>query len=354
MTDSRPRPRPQPPLALREFIFSRADGHCQRCGAEITLETYHLAHQRAHTHGGPLHESNAQAWCRRCNLTWGARDAGDSRLIPREWQLAALDKVLSTIRRGGAATVSAAPGAGKTVFAGLVFEALRELGLVDRMVALVPRRSLVDQWKDSLVAHRHIELKPNSAVERRGQSGVVVTYQSLGNPDALETHQREAERSRTLLVLDEVHHVGERPGGIRPAWARNVSRLAGDVEKHDLHVAGILNLSGTLWRSAKDEQISTVLYRTLDDNRLESLVDFTVTVEELVGRGELRPLDLYRLGAQVRLADYQNLEHVVGDLSDLDEQPARAVMGCGSSRGMTFCSFGDVSGGHAARSQVCW
>jgi len=27
--------------------------------------------------------------------------------------------------------------------------------------------------------------------------------------------------------------------------------------------------------------------------------------------------------------------------------------GCGSSTGMTFRSFGDVSGGHAARSQVC-
>ncbi len=29
------------------------------------------------------------------------------------------------------------------------------------------------------------------------------------------------------------------------------------------------------------------------------------------------------------------------------------VDGCGSSTGMTFRSFGDVSGGHAARSQVC-
>ena len=28
-------------------------------------------------------------------------------------------------------------------------------------------------------------------------------------------------------------------------------------------------------------------------------------------------------------------------------------LGCGSSTGMTFRSFGDVSGGHAARSQAC-
>ena len=67
-------------------------------------------------------------------------------------------------------------------------------------------------------------------------------------------------------------------------------------------------------------------YRTLDDNRLESRVDYEVTVEDLVARGELRPIDLYRLDAHVKLADYQSLGHVIGDLSDLDEKPARAAM----------------------------
>ena len=335
------RPRQHPTRAFRELLFDRSGGYCQRegCGKQIDLETFHVAHRRAHTHGGPLHESNAEAWCPRCNYGQGPRDAGDRRVTPREWQLDALESTLSAITRGGAATVSAAPGAGKTVFAGLVFEALRELGVVDRMVVLAPRRTVVGQWVEKLTAQRHVELKAHSATERRGQSGVVVTYQSLANPDALEVHQAQAERARTLLVLDEVHHVGERPRGIQPAWARNVAQLAGNVAAHDLHVAAILNLSGTLWRSAQDERISTVLYRTLDDNRLESLVDFEVTVEELVGRGELRPLDLYRLGAQVRLSDYQNLETVAGHLSDLDEQPARAVMASLSSMAQWRTAF---------------
>jgi superfamily II DNA or RNA helicase len=124
-----------------------------------------------------------------------------------------------------------------------------------------------------------------------------------------------------------------------PAWARNVTELAGDVENNSLHVAGVLNLSGTLWRSDQREKISTVRYRTLDDNRLESLVDFEVTVAELVARGELRPIDLYRLSAHVRLADYQNLEHVEGDLSDLDEKPARAAMASLSAIGSWRSSF---------------
>ena len=333
--------RPRPSRALRERVFARSSGVCQRpdCETAITLETFHVAHLRAHASGGPLHESNLEAWCARCNLTVGARNAGDTRLRPRQWQLDALDRVITTIARTGAATVSAAPGAGKTVFAGLIFEALYEAGLVDRMLVLVPRRGLANQWSDELAAKRHVQLKPHSAIERAGQHGAAVTYQSLGNRDQLETHRLQVERRRTLLVLDEVHHVGDRPDGMLPAWARNVTELAGDVENNSLHVAGVLNLSGTLWRSDQREKISTVRYRTLDDNRLESLVDFEVTVAELVARGELRPIDLYRLSAHVRLADYQNLEHVEGDLSDLDEKPARAAMASLSSIGSWRTSF---------------
>jgi superfamily II DNA or RNA helicase len=332
--------RPKPSPALRALVFSRSGGICQRsnCGRPIAIETFHVAHLRSHAHGGPLHESNLAAWCPPCNLTWGNRDAADRRLVPREWQLDALSGVVDTILRTGAATVSAAPGAGKTVFAGLVFEALREIDAVDRMLAFVPRLGLVTQWADSLAENRHLQLKPGNPIERSGQLGSVVTYQSLNNRDALEAHRAQVAHKRTLLVLDEVHHVGERIGGLLPTWARNIAALAGDVEG-DLNVTGVLNLSGTLWRSAKGERISTVRYRTLDDNRLESRVDYEVTVADLVARGELRPIDLYRLDAHVSLADYQNLEHVVGDLSDLDEKPARAAMSSLSTIGEWRSAF---------------
>jgi superfamily II DNA or RNA helicase len=326
MEDAPMSDRPSP--ALRERVFARSDGQCQRpdCDAAITLETFHVAHLRARAHGGPVHESNLEAWCAPCNLTMGSNDADDRRLAPREWQRAALDGITDTIARSGAATVVAAPGAGKTVFAALVFEALYEAGLVDRMLVFVPRFALVDQWVEALAATRHLQLKPRSAIERDGQHGAVVTYQSLDSRDRVQAHRVQIERRRTLLVLDEVHHVGDRSNGVLPAWARNVGELAGDVEAHNLNVTGVLNLSGTLWRSARGERITTVRYRTIDDNRLESIRDFEVTVGELVGRGELRPIDLYRLGAQVRLADYQTLEHVEGDLADLDEKPTRAAM----------------------------
>ena len=323
--------------ALRERVFARSNGICQcngacgehdgGCTTRITLETFHQSHLRAGSHGGPAHEANLEAWCSRCNLVLGARDARDPRLMPREWQLRELDRVIDAIVRTGGATLSAAPGAGKTVFSSLVFETLRDRGLVERMIVLVPRRGLGKQWADALVSTRQIQLKPHSAIERLGQHGVVVTYQSLANRDVLEAHMMQVRRTPTLLVLDEPHHLGHDPETGHKAWARAVSELAGDVESGDIRVAGILNVSGTLWRSHPRERISTVRYTPPDpDGKITSRVDATVTVEELILAGQLRSVDLYRLDAKVRVADYADLAFVEGNLSDLDERPARAAV----------------------------
>jgi superfamily II DNA or RNA helicase len=311
---------------LREQLFLRSNGECERgCGRTIELDTFHAAHLRAHANGGPEIESNLAAWCTRCNYEQGAADVADTRMPPREWQLEAHDQIVRRIIADGAATVSAAPGSGKTVFAALVFEALYAADVVDRMVVLAPRRTLVNQWVGALLANRHLQLKGNDALERKGQHGVVLTYQALLNPKTVETLRLKARQSRTLLVLDEVHHVGEpADGGAQPAWARSVADFAGTVD-HDLHVA-VLNLSGTLWRSNAGERISTVRYSTLPDGKLESLVDFEVGAERLIMAGQLRALDLYRLGAQVRMSDMTQTEVVDSKIADLDEKPARFVI----------------------------
>lgn len=245
----------------------------------------------------------------------------DTRLQPRAWQWNALEKVVTQIAGTRVATVAAAPGAGKTVFAALVFEALRASDHVDRMVVLAPRRTLVLQWHDSLFRTRHLELRPNGEVERSGQDGVVVTYQSL-SADTVGIHRRLADTSRTLFVLDEVHHVGEPANsGGRPAWARYVAELVGDV-RSEIHVAGVLNLSGTLWRSKTTERISTVRYCKDDDGKLVSDVDFEVTAPELIREGQLRPVDLFRRGASVELVNLAQAQRIVSKIADLDESAA--------------------------------
>jgi len=319
----------RPPRWLRERLFARSKGHCEHCQQPITLETMHVAHLYARVHGGPLIEENVAAWCAPCNLRNGPRDVADHRVLAREWQLEALDVVIDKLRHG-AATVSAAPGAGKTFFAGLVFERLHELDVVDRMVVLVPRRTLVKQWAAALAKDRYLELRPDAAYERphSNQIGVIATYQSLLNREQRQNHREQITQSRTLLVLDEVHHVGEPagPGRLVPAWAQFVRDLAGTVEPPDLHVTAVLNLSGTLWRSAEGERISTVRYTKQPDGKLLSAVDFDVPVELLIARKELRPVDLFRLGARVEMNDYANLKVIDSHIADLDAKPARAAI----------------------------
>ena len=170
--------------AIRERLFAHSAGKCERCGEPITFETFEAAHLRAHSHGGPAIEGNLAAWCVRCNRINGAADVLDPRSPAREWQVEALGVIAPKILATGAATLSAAPAAGKTIFAGLVFDRLAELGFVERMVVLVPRDTLVKQWAGSLERNLHLQLRPGRPYERENQVGAVVTYQSLQNRDA--------------------------------------------------------------------------------------------------------------------------------------------------------------------------
>ena len=183
------------------------------------------------------------------------------------------------------------------------------------------RDPLVQQWHESLLRSRHVELHPGGEVERRGQDGVVVTYQSL-NLNTVGVHAKQAELQRTLFVLDEVHHVGEpTETGIRPAWARHITELIGDVEK-EIHVAGVLNLSGALWRSKRSERISTVRYAQDHEQKLVSDVDFEITAVELIRDGHLRPVDLFRRGATVELVNLSEAQRIVSKIADLDQNAA--------------------------------
>jgi superfamily II DNA or RNA helicase len=318
------KPRRRPSKALRARLYQRSRGVCENAGCDtpIGFDSFQVSHLRSHASGGALVMSNLAAWCAPCNQANGSRDVADTRMTPRAWQSEALAVIVPRIVETGVATVAAAPGAGKTVFAGLVFEELRGRGLVDRMVVLVPRRALADQWRIALRAARHIELLADGIVESARHDGVVTTYQSL-TIDAVDVHQEQAARGRTLLVLDEVHHVGEGADGDRASWARAVAELAGDVGQ--LNVAGVLNLSGTPWRSAHGERISTVRYDKTGDH-LRPQIDYQVSSRDLIAQKQLRPVSLFRLDAEVAISDRSTGERIDGPMCELDTEPARAAL----------------------------
>jgi superfamily II DNA or RNA helicase len=297
-------------------LFRRAGGRCQRCDVPLGVD-WHQAHLVAYSHGGATSLAQMQAWCRDCNLEQGARDAVEGSLLqPREWQAQAMDVVLERLWQTGLVTVHAAPGAGKTFFAGLVFRRLAAAGLVDRMVVVVPNRALLDQWVEALGRLQiHLDWAPRDGfLELDTTVGTVVTYQGLASSADGQIARMRA--GSTLLVLDEVHHVGD-----QKAWGQAVSRIVGSADTAEgMFPGGVLNMTGTLFRSGGAQKIGTVRYERIIDGGIEkfqAMADFSVSASKLIGI-ELRRPDLYSYDGRVELVDVKSETSIVGDIADLE------------------------------------
>ena len=149
---------------------------------------------------------------------------------------------VQAIAAGGASDVhdilaAVTPGGGKSLLPVLAAYALITAGAVARVVRVVPRDSLRLQaeeafadpaWRAALGHALRVRAAENAADPCRGLPGYVTTYQGVAAAPAL--HLAEAQRHRTLLVLDEVHHLpalGDAAGGLASeakdaaaAWSR--------------------------------------------------------------------------------------------------------------------------------------
>jgi superfamily II DNA or RNA helicase len=106
------------------------------------------------------------------------------------------------------------PGGGKSLLPVIAAATLMRAGLVDRVCWVVPRDSLRLQaeeafadpaWRTTLNHALSVRAADNSADPSRGLAGYVTTYQGVAAAPGL--HLAEFRRHRTLLVVDEVHHL---------------------------------------------------------------------------------------------------------------------------------------------------
>lgn len=126
----------------------------------------------------------------------------------RAWQHEALERYFATEPRDFLA--AATPGAGKTTFALRLAAELMARRTIDRITVVAPTEHLKRQWAEA--AHRAgIRLNPafrnNHGTGGRQFHGVVVTYAQVAMAPA--HHRAHTENSRTLVILDEVHHGGD-------------------------------------------------------------------------------------------------------------------------------------------------
>src|SRR5919202_2080194 len=106
------------------------------------------------------------------------------------------------------------PGGGKSLLPVIAAARLIAAGVVDRLCWIVPRDSLRLQaeeafadpfWRGALGHGLSVRAADNEPDPSRGLAGYITTYQAVAA--APELHLAEIRRRRTLLVVDEVHHL---------------------------------------------------------------------------------------------------------------------------------------------------
>jgi len=202
----------------------------------------------------------------------------------RAWQAEALDQYFGMdgpegIGKGPRDFLAAAtPGAGKTTFALRLASELLRRGVIDRIVVVAPTEHLKTQWADA-AARVSIRLDPRFSNAQRTPSrqyhGVAVTYAQVAVKSSV--HKRIVEESRTLVILDEVHHGGDALSwgdALRDAYGRATRRLL---------------LSGTPFRS-DTAPIPFVEYHPNDKGIRLSRTDYNYGYGRALADGVVRPV----------------------------------------------------------------
>jgi superfamily II DNA or RNA helicase len=193
----------------------------------------------------------------------------------RAWQAAALSSYLERNPRDFLAV--ATPGAGKTTFALTVAAELLGRRIVDRVTVVAPTEHLKVQWAEA-AAKVGIPLDPSYTPTSRTSTefvGVAVTYAGVAsNPLA---HRIRTERSKTLVILDEVHHAGD-----ALSWGEAIREAFEPARRR-------LCLTGTPFRSDINP-IPFVTYAPGDDGIPRSVADHTYGYADALADHVVRPV----------------------------------------------------------------
>lgn len=207
---------------------------------------------------------------------WPERAAWGTAPSLRAWQSEALSKYFTDNPRDFLAV--ATPGAGKTTFALTVASELLARRVVDRLIIVAPTDHLKTQWAEA-AGRAGISVDPAYSAGQGKTSkdfqGVVVTYAGVAvNPLAMRIR---AERFKTLVILDEVHHAGDALAwgeGVREAFEPATRRLA---------------LTGTPFRSDINP-IPFVHYAPGPDGIPRSVADYNYGYGEALADHVVRPV----------------------------------------------------------------
>jgi superfamily II DNA or RNA helicase len=204
----------------------------------------------------------------------------------RAWQKAAYREYFRRPRRDF--LLVATPGAGKTAFALTVAAELLARREIMTVTVVTPTEHLKHQWAQS--AHR-VGIALDSAY-RNGQgpasadyAGVVVTYAQVAAHPAL--HRQRTENRRTLVIFDEIHHVGD-----ALSWGEAAREAFEPARRR-------LGLTGTPFRSDANP-IPFVTYIEEADGSKRSRSDYVYGYGPALEDGVVRPVIFLAYSGEMR------------------------------------------------------
>ena len=203
----------------------------------------------------------------------------------RHWQAKALSKALNWLvveRQDRHFLINAAPGAGKTIAACAIANALIELNEIDRVVVIAPRAEVVNQW-----AKEFREVTGRFMTKVTGRDQDVETYELdlcatwCAVQGLLDALQAICRAGRVLVICDEHHHAA-----VEAVWGAGTDSAFADA-------SFALILTGTPIRTDGAQSV-WLAYDGAGAIDHPEAGTFTLTYGEAVELGYCRPVTFHR------------------------------------------------------------
>jgi len=305
-------------LRQRRALYRAAGGKCEECGRELK-KGWHADHVVPHSKGGATTIENGQALCPSCNLSKSDQHPMDQDPFqesifgptpyeqPLEWQRKAIERFFSV---DSPFLADATPGSGKTAFAAYLFR----MGFGhewERIFVITNSQQRRQGWVEDL--HEFgIDVMENwggrtETPTLKDYYGGVSTYQILpGNEQDL----RALTNRPTLVVFDEIHHLGD-----EMRWGRSAYDAFGH---QNVQTVG---LTGTPFRS-DNVRIPFVPYER-DGEQLVSNGHVGYTYGDALRDGVLRYVNFITYDGQIEWHGHDGQIHEASFGDDVSDQEER-------------------------------
>jgi len=254
---------------IKQLLFTQSKGTCLICGTKLK-KGWHADHIMPFSKGGETNINNGQATCPTCNIKKSNKIMKKEKEL-RVWQSNCLVEINKKVKSGEkTCLLSAGVGSGKTQAAISAYkDVFIPLGFKN-VIVCAPSRNIKKSFAKSFLSNG-IDLCDEYNFEydyRDDFSGISTTYQALTTTSSVDFLIRNNIVNRnTLLILDEVHHLGN-----EKSWAIPVEKLG--------EVCGfVLMLTGTPYRS-DNNKIPFCTYEERSDLTWELKVDFSYSYKK--------------------------------------------------------------------------